>query len=271
MKKIFTLLTSLVLTMAVFAAPSTNAAKPKSILTIQSADRADVRVVIDGRRFEPNDNYLRVQGIEAGYHQVKIYRQKNTGLFNIFGKKYEIVFNSSVNVKPRANVMISVDRFGRAVVSDSRNGGWSGQGGRDFDNRDNRDWGNNHDFDFNRGNNYGDYNNDRDGQWGGYDNHYGYESGMNDRDFDRVLQSIQKEWLESNKLRSATQIATTNKLTTAQVKQLVLLFGLESNKLTLAKQAYNNTVDKRNYSSINDAFSFNSSKDELARFIRTSR
>ena len=99
----------------------------------------------------------------------------------------------------------------------------------------------------------------------------GYEKGMNDREFNQVLQSISKEWLESNKLKSATQIVKTNSLTSAQVKQLVLLFSFESNKLELAKQAYQNTVDKKNYFMINDVFSFNSSKDELARFIRNFR
>lgn len=254
MKTIFTLFASFLVTLVVSAAP------PKSTLTIQSVDRADVRVVIDGRRFEPNDNYLRIRGLEAGYHTIRIYRQKNTGLFSILGKKYEVVFNGSVNVKPRSNIMIAVDRMGRATITDSR-----------INARDDRRWDKNHDFDFDRGNDYGDYRNDRDGQWGNYDNHYGYESGMNDRDFSRIMQSIRNEWLESNKLRTATQVVATNKMTTAQVKQLVMLFGLESNKLTLAKQAYANTVDKRNYSMINDAFSFNSSKDELARFIRISR
>lgn len=257
MKKTFTLLASLILTMAVFAA-----AKPKSSLTIQSADRADIRVIIDGRRFEPNDNSLRIQGIEAGYHQIKIYRAKNNGLFNILGKRYEVVFNSSVSIRPRSNMMITVDRFGKAIVMDNR------ANGRD---RNDRDWSNSRDFDYDRAHDYGDYNNDQGGQWGGYDNHYGYESPISDRDFNRAFQSVQKEWLESNKLALATQVVTDNRLSTAQVKQLVQLFSFESNKLQLAKQAYANTVDKRNYSMINDAFGFNSSKDELARFIRNFR
>ncbi|MET0391739.1 MAG: DUF4476 domain-containing protein [Chitinophagaceae bacterium] len=262
MKKISTLFASFIMIMAVAAAPAADA-RPQSSLTIQSADRGDVRVVIDGRRFEPNDNYLRIQGLDAGNHNIKVYRQKNTGLFNILGKRYEVVFNSSVHIRPRTEILISVDRAGRSTVSDNRSTGWPG--------RNDRRWDDEHDFRFDRGNNYGDYNNDRDGQWGNYDNHYGYESSLDSRSFERVLQSIEKEWLESNKLKSATQVVTTNRLTAAQVKELVLLFNMESNKLTLAKQAYTNTVDKRNYSIINDAFSFNSSKDELARFIRTSR
>jgi hypothetical protein len=261
MKRISTLLASLILTVAVFAAE-----KPKSTLSIQSFDKAGLRVVIDGRRFEPNDNYLTINGIEPGFHQVKIYHQKNNGLFSIVGKRYEVVFNGSIDVKQRSNTLISVDRFGKATVSSNRsnnNGGWSG--------RDDRGRGRNNDYDFDRGNRAGDYSNDRGGKFGDYDNNYGYESGMSDREFSTVMQSIQKEWLESNKLKSASHIVAANKLTSAQVKQLVLLFSFESNKLDLAKQAYANTVDKRNYSMLNDAFSFNSSKDELARFIRNIR
>jgi len=262
MKKIFTLLASLVLSIGLFAA----AAKPKSTLIIQSADRTAIKVVIDGRRFEPNDNFMRIQGLDAGYHQVKIYRQRNNGMFTIFGSRYEVIFNSSVAVQPRSNVMINIDRLGRAVVSNDRRGGWNN---RDWDR--NNDYDRDNDFDFERGSRAGDYGNDRGGRYGDYDNNYGYNNVMTSQEFQQVLQSIDREWLESNKMKSASHIVATNNLTSAQVKQMVLLFGIESNKLDLAKQAYRNTVDKRNYDIVSDAFNFNSSKDELARFIRNVR
>src|SRR5690349_10477498 len=101
MKKIFTLLASLVLSIGLFAA-----ARPKSTLTIQSADRTAIKVVVDGRRFEPTDNIMRIQGLDAGPHQVKIYRQKNNGLFSILGSRYEVIFNSAVSVQPRSNAII---------------------------------------------------------------------------------------------------------------------------------------------------------------------
>jgi hypothetical protein len=165
--------------------------------------------------------------------------------------------------------MINIDRFGRAVVSDNRQGGWNN---RDWDR--NNDYDRDNDFDFDRGNRAGDYSNDhgdRGGRYGDYDNNYGYNNVMTSQEFQQVLQSIDREWLESNKMKSASQIVHTNNLTSAQVKQMVMLFGIESNKLDLAKQAYTNTVDKRNYSIVSDAFNFNSSKDELARFIRNIR
>ena len=275
MKKIFTLLASLVLSIGLFAAT----AKPKSTLTIQSADRTAIKVVIDGRRFEPNDNFMRIQGLDAGSHLVKIYRLKNNGLFTIFGSRYEVIFNSSVAVQPRSNVTINIDRFGRAIVSNDRRGGWNN---RDWDH--NNDYDRDNDFDFERGSRSGDYgyndrggrsggygNDDRGGRYGDYDNNYGYNNVMTSQEFQQVLQSIDREWLESNKMKSASHIVATNNLTSAQVKQMVMLFGIESNKLDLAKQAYKNTVDKRNYDIVSDAFNFNSSKDELARFIRNVR
>jgi hypothetical protein len=252
MKTIFTLLSSLVLSAAVFAAPADKiAARQKSSLTVKSTDAGDIRVVLDGRRFEPGFNSIMIQGLETGQHTVKVYRQKSNGVFNILGKRYEMVYSTSLMIRPRTDVTLTIDRYGRTSISEQKI-----RGNRRND-RDGRDWDNDRSYDY-----------DRDGKFGDYDNNYGYERGMEDREFRQVLQSIDKEWLETNKLKSATQIVRSNSLTSAQVKQLVLMFSFESNKLELAKQAYQNTVDKKNYYIINDAFSFNSSKDELARFIR---
>lgn len=272
MKTIFTLLASLIMSIAVFAA----GARPTSMLTVRSLDNGDIRVVVDGRRFEPGFNALMIRDLESGYHQVKVYRQRNNGRYNIFGSRYEMVYATSLMVRPKTHVRISIDRFGRTTVDErkvrgnsygrddrdwdrNRNGRGYGDG-RDRDNDHDNDWENDHDYEFGRG-----------GRMGDYDSNYGFESGMEDRDFSRVLQSIEKEWLETNKLKSASQIVRTNSLTSAQVKQLVLLFSFENNKLDLAKLAYQNTVDKRNYYIINDVFSFSSSRDELARHIRNIR
>ena len=245
MKTIFTLVASLFMSMAVFAA-----AKPKSILTIKSVDNADIRVVLDGKRFDPNDNAIMFGSIDAGRHDIKIFRQRKSSFFNMSGKRYELVYNTTIDLKRRTHLFITIEKNG--YISKQEN-------------RVKKDW-NWDEHDGNNGYSRGDDNN---GQWGDYDSHEGYAGGMNDRDFRNVLTSIDKEWLESNKLKSASQIVTSNSLTTAQVEQLVLLFSFENNKLDIAKQAYTNTVDKKNYSRLYDVFSFNSSKTELERYIRS--
>ncbi|HLG40994.1 MAG TPA: DUF4476 domain-containing protein [Chitinophagaceae bacterium] len=258
MKRIFTFLASLILSISLFAAD----ARPKSTLTVKSLDRGDIRVVVDGRRFEPGVSTLVISGLDAGYHTVKIYREKNNGFFNVLGHRYEMVYNTSLSVRPKTNVSITIDRFGRTTISETRINGHGRNRNNDWGRqKDDRDW----DYDRSGDREY-DY--DHDGKFGDYDTNYGYEKGMSDHEFSRVLEAISTEWLESNKLKSATQIVTTNMVTTMQVKQLMRLFSFESNKLELAKKAYSNTVDKKNFFMVNDEFNFNSSKDDLARFIR---
>jgi hypothetical protein len=253
MKTIFTLLASFLFGVTVFAAD----VRPKSMLTVTSVNQGDIKVVVDGRRFEPGDNSLLIRQLESGIHQVKIYRQKSNGVFNILGKRYEMVYNTSLMVKPKTHMTVIIDRNGRAAISESKIRK-AGNGNKDRNRDRDNDW-DNDDYDF-----------DRDGRMGDYDQHYGYQ-GMNNRDFTMVLQSIEKEWLETNKLKSATQIVRTNSLTSSQVKQLVRLFGFESNKLELAKQAYQNTIDKQNYHTVADEFSFSTSKNDLNKYIRNVR
>ena len=133
---------------------------------------------------------------------------------------------------------------------------------RDWDRQD-RGWDNGRDnrvYDYDHGGQRGSY--------GDYDSHNGYARGMNDSEFRNVIAAIKKEWLETNKMKSASQVVKTNNLTAAQVEQMLLLFNFENNKLQLAKEAYANTVDKQNYDMLMDVFSYNSSKAELERFIR---
>lgn len=268
MKTIFTLFLSLLVGVGVMAADL----RPKSMLTIRSADRGDIRVVIDGRRFEPNRNIMRIRAIQSGTHTIKVYREKNTGRFSIFGKRYEVIFSRTMRLRNNVHTMISIDRFGRATVHEMRtNGRFDGRDDRDYRKNDrdfdDGEWNKDTDFEFDGGRNSGDYGyNDQDDDFD-----YNHNRAMSDVDFNRVVQSMQKEWLESSKQKSASQIISTNYLSTDQVVKVLQLFSFESIKLDLAKQAYAKTVDQRNYVIVNDVFSFSSSKDDLARYIRTFR
>ncbi len=242
MKTIFTLFVSLFMSIAVFAA-----ARPSSILTVKAADNADIRVILDGKRFEPHDNAIMFGSMEPGRHSIKIFKQRSNGWFNLKGGNYELVYNTTVDLKRRTHLFITVERSGRISMQENR---LKRASDRDYDRKDDRE-------------------NDYNGQWGDHDSHDGYASGMSDREFRQVLKSISNEWLETNKFKSASQIVKTNSLTTAQVEQVLLLFSFENNKLELAKQAYMNTVDKKNYSMLFDVFSYSSSKRDLERYIES--
>ncbi|MER3497909.1 MAG: hypothetical protein C4308_04375 [Chitinophagaceae bacterium] len=296
MKKISTLLTLFLFSFSLFVFAKPAGKKPKTLLTIVSSDRSDIRVIVDGRRFEPNTNYMRIRNMQPGYHSIKIYKERNSGLYTIFGKRYELVFNNSVVIRPQSEIRISIDHFGRTKVDEQRlnrrNGSYSWDDDYDRDrnrdwNYDDKRWDDNNDYDFDRGRNYGDYGDhdkdcDHDDHWGNRDRNGGYGNGypnnggwgntdsrvMSDYDFDRVLNNISRERFESNMMKSAQQIIATNFFTSAQVKQMLQLFSFEDSKLKLAKLAYDKTVDQRNFYVVNEVFSFSSSKDELAHYIR---
>jgi len=69
----------------------------------------------------------------------------------------------------------------------------------------------------------------------------------------------------------AKQVLSTNYVTTAQVKEVLGFFSFENNKLDMAKYAYKNTIDKNEYYTVGDVFSFSSNKDELMEYIRNYR
>jgi hypothetical protein len=204
---------------------------------------------MDGRRFEPNDNALIIHNVKAGKHDIKVYRQARRGIFHDFINRYELVYSGRMQVKNRTQLFISIERNGFVNIAENRIPG----NGR-FDDRRHRD------FDFDNG-----------GRFGDYDTRYGYERAMQDREFERVLQSIDKEWFEGNKIKSAVHVVRNNMLSTDQVKELMRLFTFENNRLELAKQAYDNVVDKWNYREVYTLFSFEASKRELEREVMSRR
>lgn len=73
--------------------------------------------------------------------------------------------------------------------------------------------------------------------------------------------------MKTSKLNIARQTMSQTYFNSAQVRDLLQLFSFETNKLELAKSAYSRTIDKANYFTVNDVFSYTSSKDELSCFI----
>ena len=239
MKAISTLLTSFLFTSSIFAAGF----RPTSILTVKSADRSAIVVIVDDKRYDFGSNAIMIEGLDACEHDITVYQEDFNGSVYCFGKNYDVLFKSSVLLKPRTSLLIAIDDCGIITMNESRI----------RTPRFGDTW---------KGGNF--YNNDDD-----YVNTTNYSEAINNYEFGRVLWAISKENMEWNRMRSAEQIINTNYFTVSQVKQLLRLFNLESNKLELAKLAYDKTVDQSDYYAINDIFRYNNSKDELSRCIHS--
>lgn len=112
MKKIYTTLFTLLIGVAVFAADMRFTGK----LTIRSLDNDDIKVMVDGKRFDPAFNSLKLENLRPGMHKIKVYKEKDR-FFRGFGRnRYELVYNATVHVRPGTHILVTIDRFNRSKV-----------------------------------------------------------------------------------------------------------------------------------------------------------
>lgn len=240
MKKTFTLLFATVLSLSVLAYDG-------SRLSISSPGTStELKIEIDGRKFSMKNNSITLSYLDEGRHFIKIYREKKKGGFGNGQdrrNREDVLFQNTIFLKKGFHLDITVNRFGKVMTDERR---------IDID-----------DEFYNEEEDYYDSDN------GGWNN--GNSNVMRAREFETLKESLRKEWFENNRLTSVKTVADKTNFTTQQVKELMLLFTFENNRLEIAKYAYRKTVDKQNYYQVNEALTFSSSKDELARFIRESR
>jgi hypothetical protein len=105
----------------------------------------------------------------------------------------------------------------------------------------------------------------------GYNGPVGCPMPMSQMDFMNARNSISNVSFESTKLQIARQVLTNNCMTAQQVSDIMRLFSFESSRLEFAKFAYAYTYDIGNYYMVNNAFSFESSINDLNRFISGGR
>lgn len=277
MKTIFTLLLSTIFSLASMAYDGTR-------LTVTSVSNNKMFVEVDGRRYDLDGNTVSISSIRPGTHTVRVLREMKRKAGWNFGngnKREETVYNIKVTFREGYHFDILVNRFGKVLIDERRidpNDEWyndddyydrNDDRDRDWDNtnnngdnRDDRDYGSN-DRD-NRDNR--DYDDDRKNDDPRYDNNY--SRAMSNTDFAQAKESLRREWFENTRLATAKQIIDQNYFTSQQVKEMVLLFTFENNRLDIAKYAYGKTVDKGNYFIMNDAFAFNNNKEKLSEYIR---
>ncbi|MFH1121356.1 MAG: DUF4476 domain-containing protein [Bacteroidota bacterium] len=101
----------------------------------------------------------------------------------------------------------------------------------------------------------------------GYNGPVGCPYPMHPDDFQGVKQSIASKSFDDTRLTIAKQVIATNCLLSDQVKEIMLLFTFEDTRLDLARYAYGYTYDIGNYYRLHDAFTFESSIEELNNYI----
>ena len=276
MKTIFTLLLSTIFSIASLAYDGTR-------LTVTSISHNKMLVEVDGRTYNLDGNTVSIANIRPGPHTVRVLREmkRKTGWGISNGnRREEVIYSIRATLRDGYHFDILVNRFGKVMIDERRidpNDEWYMDDDYDNDRNDDRSWDDNKD---NRDRTYEDTRDDRnrdyeeddrndkdvqDDRDEDYDENY--SRSMSSYDFSQAKESLRKEWLENARMTTAKQIIDRNYFTSQQVRDLMLLFTFENNRLDIAKYAYGKTVDKGNYFVVNDAFTFNS-KEKLNEYIR---
>ena len=254
MKKTFTLVLFSFITFTVFAFDG------PSKLSISTATNSKLRVMVDGNRYQSTSNIIMIRDLDQGFHSIKIFREKNfrrggnNGWSNDHQWKsdadlrYELVYSSRIYIKPQFFVDIVINRFGKAFIDEKMMYPSFNENQPDAD------------------------------EWGDADNTVGNDSDefmyndmmpMSSETFDQFKMQLRNAGFDDTRMNIAKQVISKNAVTAKQVKEVVQQFTFESSKVAIAKFAYEFTIDKGSYFLVNDAFTFSSSKDELADYIES--
>ncbi len=84
---------------------------------------------------------------------------------------------------------------------------------------------------------------------------------------DNMVAKIKSEAFKDDKLARAKFVTQNECFTVDQVIKILDAFTFDDNKLNMAKNLYDQTVDQENYDLVVDTFVHKSDKDELREFI----
>ena len=90
---------------------------------------------------------------------------------------------------------------------------------------------------------------------------------MASSDFNNALESIEDKSFSDSKMAIAKQVSRSSCLTADQIKQIMLAFDFESDRLDFAIYAYRECADPDNYYTVYDAFDFEMTIDDLEEAI----
>jgi Domain of unknown function (DUF4476) len=95
----------------------------------------------------------------------------------------------------------------------------------------------------------------------------GCSAAMSPASFSKMKQAVESKPFSDTKMSTA-KIATKNGCVSAnQVMEICKLFSMDDDKLVYAKYAYDYCVDKANYYTVSEVFSFSSTTDDFNTFL----
>jgi len=91
-----------------------NRNRPTSQLVIDTRGMRDFIVVVDNREYKSDGSALTINSLRNGNHRVAVYEQRRNMMFG--RQRQQLVYNSTVRLKPGVETSITIARNGQAEV-----------------------------------------------------------------------------------------------------------------------------------------------------------
>ncbi|HNF72869.1 MAG TPA: DUF4476 domain-containing protein [Chitinophagaceae bacterium] len=240
----------------------------KCMLRLRHDMGRNISVEIDGKRFDKMGRSLTIGDLAPGIHRIKIYKYNTnghgyrTGILTYQGTlRFEpgkIYYGTVSGDRLEVEENCCLDDYGHWNNNDrwDATDRWNDPQKPSYDENEDLSWNNNNNW------NHDDHH-DRytENNWDQYN------GSMSEGRFNELLNQVRKASFENSKVSVAKQALKTNRINCKQLLTIINEFSFESTKLQFAKDAYKRVTDRNNYFILNDAFTFQSSKDELLEFL----
>lgn len=129
MKSITTLLATLLVSVALFANNN------PSRLIVTNLENTTLRIIVDGKKYDGIGNTLSLNDLQAGYHNIKVYKVRR-GWWN----NNQLIYSSTVFLKPNYQVNILINRSGEISLAEQQSREYGRRTDRDYGRNDDRGW-----------------------------------------------------------------------------------------------------------------------------------
>lgn len=227
-----------------------------SELNIKMFDNSLFYVVLDNITYNTTQQNYSFSELSSGNHFLKVIKVKSFVSAYGYSYKHKVVFSGYIFIPSNKKIFSIINNFNKFVIvgSSSLLGVYHSPVG--YEPAGFYEDGN----EFSFGEEVGQY-----GNSSGFG--YNYHPVMAPSSFSALVSIISSSSFDSSKQVFVKQAIASNWFTSAQVCQMLKLFTFESSKLAVAKLAYAKIIDKGNFFMVYDAFTFESSIEELSSSI----
>jgi len=241
-----------------------NVAEAQSMLKVSLSDNSQINIALDDRYFNKRGASVTVGDLPPGRHYLEIY----TTYQDSRGRAQEqVVYQGRIKTTAGVITLFQYDPANnqKYVQQEDMEAYTSNNFPQNSGSTDNgQNMNNDQVAPPNNSNNDNGYDNSNDG---GSVASPAPTSSLTEEKADKLKTTVEKKVTDTEKLKALKDGLKGETLTTDQVSGMMDWFNFESSKVDFAKWAYNVVVDKDNYRSLENKFSYKASQDDLESVI----